>query len=121
MPLDGSSFVLCVLTSRAGDATALRVTADDLRASAHDSAPPIGLGTLLRALWLDAHGDWDGAHGIVQDDESRDGAWVHAYLHRKEGDATNAAYWYDRAARSAATIPLDDEWRAIADTLLIGK
>ena len=118
MPLDGSSFVLCVLTSRAGDATALRVTADDLRASAHDSAPPIGLGTLLRALWLDAHGDWDGAHGIVQDDESRDGAWVHAYLHRKEGDQSNAAYWYRRAGKPVCREPLDAEWLNITRDLL---
>jgi len=95
------------------------MTFEDLRAAVElkrplpDSAPP-----LVLALWHDATGDWDGAHRVAQDVDDADGAWVHAYLHRKEGDAGNAGYWYRRAGRPAATGSLDDEWRAIATALL---
>lgn len=75
----------------------------------------------LRALWLDAKGDWEGAHAAAQADGSRDGAWVHAYLHRKEGDAMNAGYWYARAGRPAATGDLRTEWEEIARALLLRK
>jgi hypothetical protein len=72
----------------------------------------------LRALWRDAHDDWEGAHAEVQSDESPDGAWVHAYLHRKEGDPGNARYWYARAQRPASSATLPDEWRQIVLALL---
>jgi hypothetical protein len=94
------------------------VTADELLATIRDGAPPPGLGPLLRALWLAARGDWEGAHQIAQDDDSRDAAWIHAYLHRKEGDEGNAAYWYRRAARPIAGGALEEEWRLIANALL---
>ena len=94
------------------------MTVDELLATAGDSEPPPGLTALLRALWLDAHGDWSGAHQVAQDDGSHDAAWIHAYLHRKEGDAANAAYWYGRAAQPVASGALDKEWRRIAGTLL---
>jgi hypothetical protein len=93
---------------------------DELRASLNDSQAPAELPPLLRALWLDARGDWDGAHGIAQDDDSREAAWVHAYLHRKEGDEGNAAYWYRRAGRAPYAGDLPQEWEAIARTLLDG-
>jgi len=83
--------------------------------------PPAGLPPLLRALWLDARGDWDGAHGVAQDVEDRDGAWVHAYLHRKEGDPSNAAYWYGQAGRPVCTKALADEWADIVKSLLADK
>jgi len=83
--------------------------------------PPAGLGPALRALWHDLHGDWDRAHALAQEDGGRNGAWVHAYLHRKEGDETNAGYWYARAGRPAATGGLDAEREAIARALLAGK
>lgn len=72
----------------------------------------------LQALWHDARGDWPAAHAAVQDDASKAGAWVHAYLHRREGDLGNAAYWYARAGRPVATGPLAAEWTAIARALL---
>ena len=75
---------------------------------------------LVKALWHDATGDWAGAHDVVQNIESAEAAWIHAYLHRKEGDLQNAQYWYRRASRPAASGPLPDEWRAIARTLLEG-
>ena len=70
------------------------------RASLSSAEPPPALSRALRALWLDARGNWDGAHDAAQADEGGDGDWVHAYLHRKEGDAGNAAYWYRRARKA---------------------
>ena len=71
----------------------------------------------LRALWLDARGDWDGAHRVVQEIETQAAAWVHAYLHRKEGDPGNAGYWYRRAGKPHSRVSLEDEWREIARAL----
>lgn len=76
------------------------------------------LSGLLLALWWDAHGDWAKAHEAAQEIESADGAWVHAYLHRKEGDAGNAAYWYRRAGRPVAKGDLRAEWEAILGQML---
>jgi hypothetical protein len=90
------------------------------RASLTAAAPPAGLTPALQALWWDAKGDWDQAHDWAQRDERGAGDWVHAYLHRKEGDAGNAAYWYRRARKSIGAGSLDDEWRAIAAALLAG-
>jgi hypothetical protein len=70
------------------------------------------------ALWQDAHGDWTGAHATVQDLETPEAAWVHAYLHRREGDESNARYWYARAGKPACRLSLDEEWDAIAADLL---
>jgi len=91
---------------------------DEFRASLNAEAPPDVVSPLLAALWWDAKGDWSRAHGIAQDVESSDGAWVHAYLHRKEGDASNAGYWYRRAGKQPATVALTVEWAAIAKALL---
>jgi hypothetical protein len=90
------------------------------RASLSAPEPP-ALSPALRALWLDARGNWDGAHEAAQADESGAGDWVHAYLHRKEGDASNAAYWYRRARKPVCKASLDEEWAAIADALLKGE
>jgi hypothetical protein len=79
---------------------------------------PVESGPLLRALWHDAVGDWDAAHRLVQDIESPDGAWVHAYLHRREGDIGNAHYWYRHANRPPEKSDLDAERRAIVADLL---
>jgi hypothetical protein len=72
----------------------------------------------LLALWLDAKGRWDAAHEAAQAAGGREGAWVHAYLHRKEGDEMNAGYWYARAGRPAASGELREEWETIARELL---
>jgi hypothetical protein len=82
------------------------------------STPPPGLNRPLLALWLDARGDWDAAHAMAQEDDEPAGAWVHAYLHRKEGDLANAAYWYRQAERTPAKDDLRAEWETIARTLL---
>jgi hypothetical protein len=88
------------------------------RASLGASAPPDGLGLSAQALWWDAKGQWDRAHELAQADEGGAGDWVHAYLHRKEGDAGNAAYWYRRAGKRVCKDALEAEWRAIAAALL---
>jgi hypothetical protein len=93
------------------------MTLDDFKrtlatAKAPDVAP------LLRALWHDARGDWQTAHAIAQDVDDENGAWVHAYLHRKEGDRSNARYWYRRAGKPEATDSLDAEWTRIVSELL---
>ena len=95
------------------------MTLADLDAAVRSStALPASAPPLVRALWHDAVGDWSAAHSVAQDVETDEGAWVHAYLHRKEGDTSNAGYWYRRAGRPPAAGPLDDEWRAIAAALL---
>lgn len=81
-------------------------------------SPPEGASGALVALWRDANESWTASHDTLQDDQSADGAWVHAYLHRKEGDLPNAAYWYRRASKPVFTGSLDDEWSQIADALL---
>jgi hypothetical protein len=95
------------------------MTLDDLEAAVRAGTPlPALAPPLVRALWHDATGDWEEAHRLAQDVEGEDGAWVHAYLHRKEGDQSNAGYWYRQANRPHASGPLDAEWRAIAAALL---
>jgi len=81
-------------------------------------SPPPGLGHALTGLWWEAKGDWARAHESAQKDEGPPGAWVHAYLHRKEGDASNAAYWYDQAGKVPASGSLESEWNEIASALL---
>jgi hypothetical protein len=82
------------------------------------ATPPARVAPALLALWHDAAGDWDAAHRVAQDVDTPDGAWVHAYLHRKEGDAGNAAYWYRRAGQPVAHDDLQSEWARIATALL---
>jgi hypothetical protein len=87
-------------------------------ASLDGAAPAPGLNAPLAGLWWAGKGDWDQAHRIVQDDGGRDAAWVHAYLHRVEGDLGNAGYWYRQAGQVAAKDSLEAEWQRIAATLL---
>jgi hypothetical protein len=81
-------------------------------------APPAGLPLALQALWHVAKGDWNRAHSAVQQETSRAGAWVHAYLHRKEGDDGNAGYWYASAGRKFPETSFETEWAEIARELL---
>jgi len=95
------------------------MTVDEFQALIRQHETPAGdLAPLLRALWHDARGSWDHAHDVAQGVETRDGAWVHAYLHRKEGDPDNARYWYRRAGRAESSAPLEQEWDEIARALL---
>jgi hypothetical protein len=80
--------------------------------------PPNGLTRVLKALWYDAKGKWDAAHEEAQAQEDRDGAWVHAYLHRKEGDQGNAAYWYRQAGKPVCTQTLGEEWEQLVEAFV---
>jgi hypothetical protein len=88
------------------------------RRSLSNAVPPKALAPELQALWWAGKGDWDKAHRIVMDAHSKAAAWVHAYLHRVEGDDANAGYWYRQAQRKPATVPLEHEWAAIVEALL---
>ena len=83
------------------------------KGSVQEDIPP-----LLQALLLEAAGDWESAHSIAQGDPGRDGSWVHAYLHRIEGDTGNAAYWYRAAGKDFPLLSLPEEWEYIAMALL---
>jgi len=93
-------------------------TSLDFKASLAAMAPAPNLDAPLAALWWAAKGDWDQAHKLVQDEPTPDAAWVHAYLHRVEGDLGNAGYWYRRAGRPAADDAVEAEWERIAAALL---
>ena len=90
----------------------------EFRESLSGDAPPVNLGPALAGLWWDAKGDWEKAHESAQQDEGPAGAWVHAYLHRKEGDSSNAGYWYNRAGKPPAKTTLPTEWEEITVALL---
>ena len=86
--------------------------------SLENSSPPSNLGILLTALWWDAKDNWSKAHDLVDNLGGDDAAWIHAYLHRKEGDQWNANYWYRRAGKSMPNSSLDEEWQSLVDWFL---
>ena len=94
------------------------VTLEEFKKSLKAAGPPPALSPALTALWHDARGDWERAHQVAQDIDDASGAWVHAYLHRKEGDLSNARYWYRSAGKPEATGALDAEWSRIVSALL---
>jgi len=83
-----------------------------------NSPTPPHVPALLTALWHDARGEWDKAHDLAQDVNNQDGSWIHAYLHRKEGDRSNAQYWYQRANRKMPVYSLEQEWEELVSALL---
>jgi hypothetical protein len=94
------------------------VSMADFKASLSDTVPAPELDAPLAALWRAAKGQWDEAHKIVQDEDDANSAWVHAYLHRVEGDLGNAGYWYRRAGQPVATGSLEIEWEQMVSALL---
>jgi len=94
------------------------MTLEEFRESLQLEEPPGNLSFALAGLWWDAKGRWKQAHESAQKDESPAGSWVHAYLHRKEGDSSNAAYWYRRVDKPPSQGPLEEEWVEIAESLL---
>lgn len=96
------------------------MTLDEFRASVAQPEPPAGISKQLQVLWYDAKGDWARAHSLAQEQGDATGAWLHAYLHRVEGDPDNAAYWYRRAGRPVADSELGDEWDQLAVEMLAG-
>jgi hypothetical protein len=91
---------------------------DEFKRSIAEATPPAGFSPALAALWWAAKDDWQRAHRLVMDESDADCAWVHAYLHRLEGDLDNARYWYRKAHREPAQGDLAAEWTAIAAALL---
>ena len=91
------------------------------KASLDRDEPPEGMSRALKALWYDAKGDWHEAHRQAQGQKDEAGAWVHAYLHRVEGDQSNAGYWYRQAGKPACSDSLSEEWSAIVSALLSGR
>ena len=94
------------------------ISFETFRATLEDATPPPGVSPALAALWHEAKGDWDAAHRLAQVEDDADGAWAHAYLHRVEGDLSNAGYWYRRAGKPPSEQPLRDEWTTIVRALL---
>ncbi|ATL47415.1 hypothetical protein COR50_09665 [Chitinophaga caeni] len=94
------------------------MTIAEFNASLQLAQPPADLSPALQALWWDAKDEWNRAHDIAQDIRSTAGAWIHAYLHRKEGDEGNAEYWYARAGKLMPPNTLDEEWQQITAELL---
>ena len=88
------------------------------KGSLAQDTPPEELGPAAQALWWEAKGDWHQAHQCAQKQADTEGAWAHAYLHRVEGDLSNAGGWYRRAGRPLSTAPLKEEWETIARALL---
>jgi hypothetical protein len=95
-----------------------RMTLEEFQQTLGQKGPPVGMPPLLQALWWEGRGEWARSHEIAQDENGADAAWVHAYLHRKEGDAENAGYWYRQAGRTVSKAQLEHEWREMVTELL---
>jgi hypothetical protein len=79
---------------------------------------PVGLSPLLQALWHDARNDWEASHNVAQEIHTNDGSWIHAYLHRKEGDTGNAGYWYRKAGKPFPVVTVNQEWEMLVKAFL---
>jgi hypothetical protein len=85
----------------------------DFRQSLTAAAPPAGSSIYLQSLWYDAKGNWEQAHTLIQDLTDKKAAWIHAYLHRCEGDVWNANYWYNKADQRMPGYSLEQEWKEL--------
>jgi hypothetical protein len=94
------------------------LTLEDFKTSLVEQDPHLNWPAVLTALWHDGKGNWNAAHDIVQDLDNPDGSLIHAYLHRKEGDLSNAAYWYNRAGTRPPETSLQEEWSELVETYL---
>src|SRR6185437_16274683 len=94
------------------------MTFDEYKASLAGELPPKGITSGLAALWYAGKDSWEQAHAIAQDVPTREGSWVHAYLHRVEGDQWNANYWYNRAGKTMPAVSLEQEWEDIVKAML---
>ncbi len=94
------------------------MSSNEFQQSVKDNGPPTGISVPLTALWWDAKGNWSLAHDLVNELGTQEGMAVHAYLHRKEGDSSNAEYWYKRCGREFYREALDEEWHALVEGLI---
>ena len=97
------------------------MTLAEFRNSTQQEIPPAGISVYLKALWFDGRDDWEAAHTSIQDVSDSSAAWIHAYLHRKEGDLFNADYWYKRAGKKRPASSLEEEWEDITVSFLEGE
>ena len=95
------------------------MTKDKFKLTLDNASPPKNISLALEALWWHRQNDWEHAHSIVQGCPSRESAWVHALLHREEGDYSNAAYWYRRANQTQYHGEIQEEWEAIVTALCL--
>src|SRR5687768_12069320 len=91
----------------------LKMTYDEFISSLSSSNPPEKITDVLKALWYDGKNEWENSHNVAQEINDKNGSWVHAYLHRKEGDISNARYWYSRAGKTEPQVPLKEEWESL--------
>jgi hypothetical protein len=97
------------------------MTFKEFKDSLSKSSPPPTLSKLLQALWYEGKNDWETSHNIAQDIHTAEGSWIHAYLHRKEGDIGNASYWYRKAGKPIPDVSSGKEWELITNELLSGE
>lgn len=97
------------------------MTLQEFKDSIRNPIPPKSLSKNLLALWHDSNDNWDEAHNIVQATSGFDGDWIHAYLHRKEGDLSNASYWYSKVGKTCPNVSLKMEWEELANYLLTNQ
>lgn len=88
-------------------------TLTEFKESLDSEQPIIGLSAQLKSLWYDGRGDWNRAHAQVDHLTDQESEWVHAYLHRKEGDIWNADYWYGKAKQIRPNMSLEEEWELL--------
>lgn len=94
------------------------MTISEFKKSLDNKQPPTGLSIQLQSLWFDGKGNWEHAHDLVNDLMDEDSAYVHAYLHRKEGDQWNASYWYRNAGKPKPSFSLEEEWEQLVNYFL---
>lgn len=90
----------------------------EIKESLAAEQPPQQLSVYIKALWYDAKDDWDKSHKLIQDVPDKNASWIHAYLHRKEGDIWNADYWYSKAGKKRPSVSLNEEWEQLVSALL---
>jgi hypothetical protein len=95
------------------------MTIDEYKATLLESNPPPHFNVQLKSLWHDGKGNWEAAHDLAQEIHTTDGSWIHAYLHRKEGDRSNASYWYKMANKPFPSVSLDKEWEQLVENFLL--
>ena len=93
-------------------------TCEEFELNLEHKVPPEEWSDALKSLWFDAKGDWEASHDIAQDLHSQMGSWIHAYLHRKEGDEWNAGYWYSRANKPFPDCSLQEELKVLVEANL---
>lgn len=95
------------------------MTYDEFILTIENDELPSNLPLYMQALWYDAKDDWEKAHALIDSLDDKNSCWVHAYLHRKEGDISNADYWYRRAQKERPASSLQEEWKNITIELLL--